>query len=431
MNATDLAVQLAKAAPGAEVRIGAGEFEGPWSIDNPVRLVGVGPATVLWSQHGPTLTIRAPGVQLEGVSIEVSENAKDVALVLEGAARVQPPAFKKVRVVGAIAGLGSALSWSPPAVIDLGPVPQDSTLRKSLSFDAPDRITISATLAGLQVNAQPVAGGRCALQMTFSGQGLLPGSVLEGQVELEISGLSCPTRVIGRIELPGTHPIQKAEEETEPAEGSAADLLGGRQSRNPPKGAGAVVRPRPQGDVYRPPARQPPPPAPLPTPATASEPASNDIPWTEFLQSEARRSAESGDSERAIELLTQILQLQPDMPGAHADLAQLYARRGYIDGAVGEWEKVFGLKPEFPNVQVEIARCYNQLGRYADVVKLLERATKKPLGSRPVDVYEALAMAYYHLSRLDEALWALDQVIALNPNDAKKKALRMVWNRQR
>ena len=408
MNPADLATQLAKAAPGTEIRVGAGEFEGPWSIDTSVRLVGVGPATVLWAKRGPVLIIRAPGVCLEDLSVEVAENPDEVAIELADAALTQPSTFKGVRVIGAIAGLDSNRPWRPPAVVDLGGVPENATYRKVCRFQAPKPISVRADLTGLQAKAQFTGQGQCVVQLDFSAQGLLAGSQLEGQIELALSGLSCPARVIGRIEPRGSR-------------APASDPPLGREVAPP-----APLTPRSQ-QVMSP----SPPHSPMQPPPPEPDPPGNEVAWATFLQNEARRSAENGDSERAIDLLVQVLKLEPDAPDVHADLGHLYAKRGYVEGSAAEWEKVFEMNRSFPNAQVEIARCYNQLCRYQETVALMERAAVKPLGSRPVDIYAALAMAYYHLSRLDEALWSLSKVIELNPNDAKTKALHLVWSRQK
>lgn len=97
----DLQQALLDAPLGSEVRLPAGEFEGPFVIERSLTIIGQGPATTLWAKSGPVVQITFPGVTLRRLAIEVTGDSEDVALLAtDGAA----PELDEVRVRGRIEG---------------------------------------------------------------------------------------------------------------------------------------------------------------------------------------------------------------------------------------------------------------------------------------------------------------------------------------
>ncbi|HWA88235.1 MAG TPA: NosD domain-containing protein [Opitutus sp.] len=67
-----LRARLAAAAPGATVRVAAGVYDGPFTIEKPVRLLGAPGAVLQGDRRGCVVAIRAPDVELAGFVVRGS-----------------------------------------------------------------------------------------------------------------------------------------------------------------------------------------------------------------------------------------------------------------------------------------------------------------------------------------------------------------------
>ena len=209
MDGAALAHALMQTPPGGEVQVPAGEFEGPFVIDQPLRLVGVGPASVLWTRHGLAMTIRSGGVSLEGLALEVTEDDDGIALQIEGAAQAAPPLFKGVWLLGRAEGLGPGRRWRVPRVIDLGRIQPNAAIQRTVGLEVVGPLAVKTELAGLTVTTQPLDGDRLALRLVLDGTGLSAGCILEGRVDVEAGGLLTAIRLTGMVEAPGRNVVTK------------------------------------------------------------------------------------------------------------------------------------------------------------------------------------------------------------------------------
>ncbi len=64
-----LASSLARAADGDTLRLGPGQYSGPITIERSISILGTGDPTVTGNGFGTVITIDAPGVKLEGLTI--------------------------------------------------------------------------------------------------------------------------------------------------------------------------------------------------------------------------------------------------------------------------------------------------------------------------------------------------------------------------
>jgi nitrous oxidase accessory protein len=67
-----LRARLAAAAPGATIRVAAGDYEGPFTIEKPLRLLGAPGAVLRGNHRGNVVAIRAPDVELAGFVVRGS-----------------------------------------------------------------------------------------------------------------------------------------------------------------------------------------------------------------------------------------------------------------------------------------------------------------------------------------------------------------------
>ncbi len=423
MKTFDLTQTLAQATPGSEVQVVAGEFNGTWVLDRPVRLVGVGPASVLWAGNGPVLRILSPGVQLEGLSIEVTDQQDGIALVIEERAFSKLPTFTRVRVKGSVEGLGLRRHWRVPSVIDIGRVMLGMIIRRTIGLDVSGPVDIRPDLAGLKVLVRDEADGRLTLQLELNSSELSPGTLLDGCLEIEAQGLISQIRLTGHIEpLDNLPRISQGGTATSPL-----DLLNQVETRPRPI-APAPFETRRQSAQNRPQS---------PTGHTAESTTEQELPestddelsWVESLMQEADAALKQDDTDKAIALLSQGIYLKPNEVKPHAQLALVYSRRGNFDAARGEWERVFALDLKYPHAYRELANCYNQLNLFDQAIHLLEQALRFPENKQGPETLRALGMAYSKAERFDEAIWALDQAQKIK-FDPKLAALHKVWEQQ-
>lgn len=93
-----------------------GEYQGPFTIDHSCTVNGNG--ATLWGASGPVLTLRAPGITLKNLRIELTKAPPDtVALEVQG----KNAAFVSLEVYGDVRGEGiENPHWEFPRIIDLG-----------------------------------------------------------------------------------------------------------------------------------------------------------------------------------------------------------------------------------------------------------------------------------------------------------------------
>ncbi len=394
MTAFDLAAAIAATEDGRELRVEPGEFEGPWVIERPIRLIGMGSVSVLWAHRGPVLTVRAPGTHLEALALEVTDEEDGTALLAEGPALTQQPSLAKVRVIGNVLGLRDGKNWRLPKVVDFGTVPSDGAVEKTIGLEPSSSLDVRADLAGLTWRTSRLSGGALGLHLSLDASGLTPGSLLETRMEIEVDGLIALVRLTGRIGRRELRHVARG--------GSRAiDLLRGD--------VGSVGAPGPS------------------SPSTGGSP--NEDTWAQSLVQAARDAHSQGEPDKAVELLIQAVRISPDDPEAHVLLATVYEVRGEVEEACKEWQRVTAVQPKHPEAPLRLARCLNQLGRFSQAIELLEETMRGDGRAENPDLLRALATSYYKVDRFDEALWALDRAQEL-AFDAKLAALRLAWERQ-
>jgi tetratricopeptide (TPR) repeat protein len=103
-----------------------------------------------------------------------------------------------------------------------------------------------------------------------------------------------------------------------------------------------------------------------------------------------------GDVELAAQLYKRSIALNPTAE-AHTCLGWAYRFQGRLEDAIAECKLAIGLDPGFGNPYNDIGACLIELGRPAEAIPWLEKAT---LSSR----YSAYHFAWYNLSRAYIAL---------------------------
>ncbi len=167
-----------------------------------------------------------------------------------------------------------------------------------------------------------------------------------------------------------------------------------------------------------------------------------------------------GQLDRALDLMNQAIERDPNMADAHNAKGVILTRRRQYDEALQLFRKALDLNPGDAGFRVNIALTYHLLGKGDDAEQAYEEAVranrdfagmfdfltrKGPAPSRPgtpsaVDPLQRMAAqkayddgaAYLRLEAFDKALDALDRAITLDPNNADAhNAKGVVLTRQR
>ena len=125
-----------------------------------------------------------------------------------------------------------------------------------------------------------------------------------------------------------------------------------------------------------------------------------------------------GDLERADQLESEALALDPDYPWAHVQKGWILQSQGRTEEAVAEFERALALDPSNADAYVRPGRRLLRLGEFD---KSLEIFRQGDLGepARPSLAYwyGSKAQANFGLKRYDQAIELARQAIAINPND--------------
>jgi adenylate cyclase len=125
------------------------------------------------------------------------------------------------------------------------------------------------------------------------------------------------------------------------------------------------------------------------------------------------------DFERADELESKALALDPDDTWAHSLKGWILLAHGRNDEAVAEYERVLALDPSFADADVGLGFTYNKLGEFEKSLEYFDKAISvsphDPLLAR---FYGGKAWANFGLKNYDQAIDLARRAIAINPNIA-------------
>jgi tetratricopeptide (TPR) repeat protein len=134
---------------------------------------------------------------------------------------------------------------------------------------------------------------------------------------------------------------------------------------------------------------------------------------------EGTRALEAGRLDRAIEILSGLVEAQPDYMAAHVNLGHAHYSKGEYEAAAREFEKAHELEPDNPKVLLNQAAARSALDELDEAIDLLIEALNVDAEFR--DVHYNLAIAYWRKGRLPEAMAELEMELALHPDHEPAK----------
>ena len=167
------------------------------------------------------------------------------------------------------------------------------------------------------------------------------------------------------------------------------------------------------------------------------------------LIDQGRMFCESGDLQKALSCLNQVIENNPQAHDAFYEIGNVLHKNGEISKAIKAFSKVLELEPKHTNAAIGLSVLYNDIGQYEEAQKVFEQAheqvknfrntanmieqnshnsSKIMLKSEDPHLNKKFAYKHYELAdlymshgRYDEALFEYNKTTALDPNNLEAR----------
>lgn len=160
---------------GGEIIISPGEYAGPLVVDS--ACVIKGNMSVLWADSGPVLIIKAAGVKIENLRVEVTGSGEFTAISSE----YPDTKLVNVEVRGNVKGiLGEAENWELPNVISLGDFAAEEENRFCVKINAAGKAALESRAKALTITPAGLEKGENSVLLTADA--LKDNTILYGEI---------------------------------------------------------------------------------------------------------------------------------------------------------------------------------------------------------------------------------------------------------
>ncbi|MGN0585833.1 MAG: TerD family protein [Oscillospiraceae bacterium] len=164
-----------------EVYLPQGEFEGPFTVNKPCRIIGDN--TTLWCGSGTILTIKAGGAELENLRAEITcadPNSADCAAIC---CEADDTKFDGVEIIGRVIGIdGEDKPWGIPRTLELGTFPAERQCTFKAELIVPVETDITSLFQDMTIEPRHLSSGRNTVTVTCAP--IRAGSYIYGEVLL-------------------------------------------------------------------------------------------------------------------------------------------------------------------------------------------------------------------------------------------------------
>lgn len=126
---------------------------------------------------------------------------------------------------------------------------------------------------------------------------------------------------------------------------------------------------------------------------------------------------QSGKSDRAVELISQALNIKPDFAVAHCNLGAAHRSLGRLAQAEANFRKAIALQPDFAAAHNNLGNALKEHGKLDEAVASFHKAIV--LQPDSAETYSNLGSTFKEFGKMDEAVASYNKALALNPNYAE------------
>ncbi len=182
MNNAHIQSLLDSVASYGTCTLPCGEFEGPFVISKPCTVIGDN--TTLWSGNESILTVKAAGVVLKNLRIEITNDSLPPHKNISVYSMTHDTVFENVEIIGNLAGIsGEENYWGVPKVLNLGRFPSDKRNTFTAILDVPVKTEISAKFYDVTITPTVLNAGRNIV--TITADAVRGGSYIYGEILLK------------------------------------------------------------------------------------------------------------------------------------------------------------------------------------------------------------------------------------------------------
>jgi len=127
-------------------------------------------------------------------------------------------------------------------------------------------------------------------------------------------------------------------------------------------------------------------------------------------------SHQTGDHEKAVELISRTLAIAPDYADAHSNLGAALKALGKISAAVESYKKAISYKPNYPAAHYNLAISLATLGQTSEAIESYQRAID--IDPNYYQALRNLAELHNKSGNIDQAIANFQKALAVNPSYA-------------
>jgi tetratricopeptide (TPR) repeat protein len=142
-----------------------------------------------------------------------------------------------------------------------------------------------------------------------------------------------------------------------------------------------------------------------------------------FREKQARGFRDRGEvylagnqTSQALEQFLQALEIYPDDPYLHYDLALAYDMKGALDKTEYHLKEAIELKTDYSDAYNYLGFVYFRTGKVDDAIKCYHKALDNMLYQNPQDAHLNLGVAYLNRKEYEKAVVQLEKAIKLVPD---------------